>query len=1195
MSKSLDPAALETIHSLFLESRYQEALTSFMGIDPGPEINLLKAKILLAQRNFSGALSTISEAVIIDENNPHLYSLRSQIFLYMGRYKDSILAAKHAISLDRENIGAYAFKGQALKHLYLDEEAIETFNEGVAAVKRINHKRDITLDLEKAFLARSCQEYDHGIRYSNYVITSAPNLTSGYIYLGFNLLSKYISTKDLPATSEPLLLSQGIEALDKALALNPKDSIALYYKGFALQISGDLGGALALYNLATDISPDFSKAVIALINVHMLRKEDDISLALVNKFLSITPNSEEALLLKVKILSSKDKCEEALSTIEELILLDSANYYFYYRKALVQSAQNNLPGALATYDLALSLKPQDISILYNKAITLSDLKEHYTALEVIAEIIRLKPDYALAYRAKGHILSELHEYGASFKHFYQTHLEDTAQSPDILMLLSANQFSVAEIWYYNAITEVNKTCLELEGRAQEKIYSRELVDAQTLLLQAIALNPQYVLALIKLSEVESDLGKTEESLKYYSLALEVNKEYANAILNHEKLPHVRAIEREAIASHDHAIALDPGNSILYCSKASSLSKFHIEEGLSESLGMASRLIESSSVPPNFMRGPDEYTLSKGDKRAELLKEVQSLIDSTKALQMPDAPSSTPTEFKEFSPSKALFSMRFASVRNLDSLTGQRIAKMPDSPHYAERHLSLKSGAGAPDPLAGEAPTSVCAASVRVSPLSGLRSSPLHAPDASSRASAQSLDEMTAHLRLSLDGESTTSETSHSHTTSFPTMVLRAKDALKQSLQVATNRYATMDQMNEMIVMLKATMRENNQLRAELEIMKHDYVRTEQVTFAIAHNADSVQHEQMLTAIEADPHLRDYYSSFIRTFQIYFTGFMARNSGEVAAPEFAIPGLSFVPLPPIIEQAISAFESAADLVISTREDNAIIRCLNSIPDIYSFLTTTIPKTACKLCLDPFHHTQILTLQAREHNGIFKLKKYYDAVKAFFCENQTPTPQMELGVTDALKLISAFKKGIIKIEVIATDIDIIMAMSEFVKGNLEDRKITIHTRLASVTEEADDDDGAESYDPMARTGSKSSTTLTEGPSAAPSARASFLSRNGTPTGEAGTVGLTDPSAIALHTADRQPSVVAHELAVPPNLFPGTGIATEPITQRHWYDCFKKCFSCPWASCCGEEVVQNVLPQPDHQPQTMGAVVEAHEATA
>lgn len=1197
MSKTVASSpSLQIIQSQFLESDYQSALASCDALEQNSQTQLFKAKILLGMRKFSDALHKVSEAIISDANNAHLYSLQAQIFLYMGRYKESIESAIHAIDIDRDNIGAYAFKGQALKHLYLDQEAISTFREGVDAVKRINHIRDVTLDLEKAFLARSCQEYDYGIKYSKYVIESAPKFTSGYIHLGFNLLSKYIAEKNLASEATSSLLSDALIALDKALALNPHDSITLYYKGFALQIAGNIDEALTQYAHAAEISPDFSKAVIALINIHMLRKSDSTALEFVNKFLIISPNSEEALLLKVKILSSTDKLDQALETIEELIHISPENYYFFYRKALVQSAQNNFTGALETCNIALTLRPENIDILYHKAITLSDLKDHYEALDVITQIIALKPDYALAYRAKGHILSEIHEHASGFKHFYETRIEASEQSTDILDLLASNQMILAEIWYYNSITNTNKTCLESEERAQEKIDSSEPIEAEALLLEAIALNPRFIIALIKLSEIQTLIGKHEEAEKHHLMAETANPEYTVAILSHSKLPHVLTIEQEAIEAHDYAIALDPKNSILHSSKANSLSKFHIEDGLSECLERASSLIQITNIAPNLIHGPDEYPQAKIEKRAELLQEVQSLIESTKALQLHDDPSSLPHEFQEFAPSRALFSMRFASVRSLDTCgAGVKMPIMPDSPL---RRASLTISPSSSEDFAA----SMSASGSGCGGPANFKSSPTLAQYHTTRksSSTQSIEDFTSHIKLSLDVESIPSDPP-SHTPLFPTMVLKAKDALKQSLNVATNKYATVEQMNAMISMLKSTMRENEQLRSDLEIMRHEYVRTEQVTFAIAHNTESVHHEDMLRRIESDPLLTGYYSSFVRTFQIYFAGFMARNSGVVeSASAFSIPGLDYIPLPPIFDQAVHAGVNILNDILEVREDNAISRALRSAPDLFGILTSTIQKVGCELCCNPSYYTKIIHLKPKEHYGIFKLKDYYDRLKSKFFEDDTPTPQMEFGASDALKIIQALKKGLIKIEVISSDIDVVIAMSELVQGNLDHRQIIIHTRLSSVVEEGqdagDEHSAANSVYPPS---SRSSTTATGIDSARHSANPSIVSfpfsRNPTPDTSLIDVTLASDNNSEIGQLSRTSTGIAirgpiYDAGVA--VRHATAIETQPIATKHWYDCFKKC--CGW-TCCGSDAAQNILAQPEHVTAAMGVVGEHHDATA
>ena len=341
---------------------------------------------------------------------------------------------------------------------------------------------------------------------------------------------------------------------------------------------------------------------------------------------------------------------------------------------------------------------------------------------------------------------------------------------------------------------------------------------------------------------------------------------------------------------------------------------------------------------------------------------------------------------------------------------------------------------------------------------------------------------------------------------FPASILKVRDTLKKSLYIAANKYATVEQMNAMISTLRQVMQENESLKIELETVKHSYVRMEQVSFAIAHNGASERHEAMQKLVESNPTLLGYYNGFVNTFQKYITGFMARNSGAVAAsPEFFIPGLDFVPLPPIADQVVHAAVTVIDTIVTIREDNAISRALKSLPDLAGFLTHTIPKLACELSTNTAYSSKIIHLKPTEHFGIFKVVEYYERLKYRFFENDTPTPQMELGAADALKIIAALKQGHISSELISNDDYIIRTMLGIVQEGMRQESIVDNRSLEPIREEGLEGE-TETYDSRIHSNAPSS------------AHATLIS-----------------------------------LALPPPKEPAVQV------QRHWYDCLVKTFCC------------------------------------
>ena len=657
MSKVEPHSIVQLIEQNIYESKYDEVIAHCDSSEPSSQILFLKAKALVGARQLSVAMASVEQAITLEPNNGDFYTLKAQVLMYMGRCKESLESATIAISINPDDIGAYTFKGQALKRLFRDSEATTVFSAGVSVVEE-THGRDIKLDLEKAFLARSCGKYDHGIKYSNHVINAAPSYASGYIHLGSNLLYKYIKNK---TSDEPVaILNEAISAFDKALSLNPRDSIALYYRGVAAEVSGSTDEALSLYRQSSSITPEYVNSALAIVNIHMSRQEDQSALEYINAFLLQNPLTEEALLIKTKILISSDKLDLAEEAVNHLLEINPENHYFLYRKALIQSTANNFESSLKTCELALATKAGDIDILYHKALTLSALARNFEALETIEFILRLDSFFALAYQAQGYIFAEMTENRQSFQYFYTKIIRPEEQSEEIIDLLRRGESGLAEMWHYNKITGKNSNCIEMQREAEEKIMASNLEEASALLQAAIDQNPNFIVAILKLAEVQQLRGFGEESLANIGKAKLIDLEYAKSLLNHMKLPHVLTIEDMALAAHDYAIRLDGQNPMLYSSKASSMTKFHREEGLAECIETATILMNRTNHSTAAPR-QEEYLKHQIDKRCELLQEVHNLMVSADSF----GGNISSEEFSYLSSTAHPTMIRFGSARLLD--------------------------------------------------------------------------------------------------------------------------------------------------------------------------------------------------------------------------------------------------------------------------------------------------------------------------------------------------------------------------------------------------------------------------------------------------------------------------------------------------------------------------------------------------
>lgn len=180
-------------------------------------------------------------------------------------------------------------------------------------------------------------------------------------------------------------------------------------------------------------------------------------------------------------------------------------------------------------------------------------------------------------------------------------------------------------------------------------------------------------------------------------------------------------------------------------------------------------------------------------------------------------------------------------------------------------------------------------------------------------------------------------------------------------------------------------------------------------YSLAHDAELSIWSAEAKAVDSDPMLSQYRDGFTKSFQKFMVGCLARTSSLVGDKSYEIPGLSYIPLPPVADQLFKIIETAGGIAAQIREDRQVTTTLSSISNPLHFATNVIPKIASKLALMP-EKGAIIRFGAREERcGIFKIIDVYEGLKNYIWGTDTPTYASQLGAEDAIKIIAIFKSG------------------------------------------------------------------------------------------------------------------------------------------------------------------------------------------
>ncbi len=330
-------------------------------------------------------------------------------------------------------------------------------------------------------------------------------------------------------------LHKAVAVFDRAIQLNPDYTEAYNNRGNALRDLGRIQDALNDYNRAIQLNQGFAEAY----NSRGISKEDlgrfQEALSDYNKAIQLKMDYFEAYFNRGNVLKGLGRVQEALNNYNKAIQLKPNYAEAYNNRGNALKNLGRLQEALNDYDKVIQLKPDFVEAYYNRGNVLKDLGRIQEALNDYNEAIQLKPDYAEAYNNRGISL-------VNFDRFQEA-LSDYNKAIQLKMdyvkaynnrgnaLKNLGRFQEALNDYDTAIqlkpdfveayNNKGNTLKEL-GRFQEALNDFD---------RAIQLKPDYAEVYNNKGNALKDFGRVQEALNYYNKAIQFKPDFAEAYNN----------------------------------------------------------------------------------------------------------------------------------------------------------------------------------------------------------------------------------------------------------------------------------------------------------------------------------------------------------------------------------------------------------------------------------------------------------------------------------------------------------------------------------------------------------------------------------------------------------------------------------------------------------------------------------------
>ncbi|MEH2152014.1 CHAT domain-containing protein [Nostoc sp.] len=271
-----------------------------------------------------------------------------------------------------------------------------------------------------------------------------------------------------------------------------------FYQGLSQAKTGDLLGALASYDQAIELQPDFSEYWFnrGLTLFHLERFDEAI--ASYETATELKPDFYKAWYNRGGTLGELGYFEEAIASFDKAIEIKPDYQEAWSSKGLALLKLGWLPEAISSYDQALHLEPEDQENWYHRGIALAVGEQFTEAIISYDRAIEINPEYHEVWIDRGVVLFNLGRWS------------EAIASWDKALSIQAD-FYLA--WYNRGIA------LDNLGRRQEAIASYR---------QAIAIKPDFHLAWYNQAIALFHLEQFAEAIACYDNALQIKQDYWEA-------------------------------------------------------------------------------------------------------------------------------------------------------------------------------------------------------------------------------------------------------------------------------------------------------------------------------------------------------------------------------------------------------------------------------------------------------------------------------------------------------------------------------------------------------------------------------------------------------------------------------------------------------------------------------------------
>ncbi|NIG55120.1 tetratricopeptide repeat protein [Chitinophaga sp. Cy-1792] len=335
-------------------------------------------------------------------------------------------------------------------------------------------------------------------------------------------------------------LDNGLADYEKAIKLAPDNGVYYAFEGACYQYMHKDPLSEKTFDKALKLlsSPKSAWEYYARGIVYESRKNDDAALADFNNAIRLQPDFTLCYVKRARILNDRKQTDAAMEALSQAIRLNPQYSGPYFTRGNIYYNQQQYEKALADFSQVTTLNPKDADAWFNRAVMNKKLGRYDVALTDYNKVAAMNPNDADIYGNRGNTYFMMDKAVEAYTDYCH-----------------AIRLNPGKAQYY-----VNRAAVFLRWEQTDSAFA----DYN----HAIRLDPTYADAYIERGNIYLNIkNKPDSALADYNHVIAMNPGYSNAWLNIGVVHHNNEEFKAAIDNYSKAIEADPNNMLAYLNRA----------------------------------------------------------------------------------------------------------------------------------------------------------------------------------------------------------------------------------------------------------------------------------------------------------------------------------------------------------------------------------------------------------------------------------------------------------------------------------------------------------------------------------------------------------------------------------------------------------------------------------------------------